>query len=171
MKILIKILRKINDCCTSVERKTLIITSFFLTSLTLVSVFNRYFIKLSMAWCEETIIALYMLLVFWGASNVAKDNAHLRMDILDKKLKGKVSCSYLNLFIAFTCLTVSIVGVYFGMKMSLTITSKTVSLSIPNSIILFFTIVLGFFALTLRYLYKFVVSLDKLKKKSGLRKY
>jgi len=103
-----------------------------------------------------------MLIVWWGASNVAKDDAHLKMTILADKLRGKVLI-YLNLLISLVCLIVSILGIYFTIKMSLIITMKTVSLRIPYYIILLSSVAMGFFGLTLRYLYKFVGNLNILK--------
>ena len=163
MEILLKVLKSANDFCTKIEERIIIITGFLLTLVTVVAVFNRYFLLKTMAWYEEISIFLYIILVYWGASNVAKDDAHLRVTILLDMLRGKNRIC-LNLLIELSCLILSILGVYFGIKMSLTITMKTVALRIPYSIILLFGLTIGFIGLTLRYLYKFVGSLNKIKK-------
>ncbi|MBA7566246.1 hypothetical protein ES708_07935 [subsurface metagenome] len=159
-----QILGRINDFYTKIEEGIIIGAAFFLILLTLVAVFNRYFIKYSLAWYEEVAIISYMLLVYWGASNAAKNDEHLRVTILLDKFKGKVGI-YLNLFSELSCLIISIIGIYFAIKITLITSAKTVFLGIPNSIILFFSLTMGFFGLTLRYLYKFVASLNKLNVK------
>jgi len=163
MEILLKVLKSTNDFYTKIEERIITITAFLLTLMTVVAVFNRYFLLKTMAWYEEIAIFIYMVLVYWGASNVAKDDAHLRVTILTDMLRGKVLI-YLNLLIELSCLIISILGIYFAIKMSLIITMKTVALRIPYPIILLFSLTMGFFGLTLRYLYKFVGSLNKIKK-------
>ena len=162
MKILLKVLESTNDFYTKIEERIITITAFLLTFSTFAAVFSRYIIKKPVSWYEEISIFIYMLIVWWGASNVAKDDAHLKMTILADKLRGKVLI-YLNLLIELVCLIVSILGIYFTIKMSLIITMKTVSLRIPYSIILLSSVAMGFFGLTLRYLYKFVSNLNILK--------
>jgi len=162
MKILLKVLESTNDFYTKIEERIITITAFLLTFSTFVAIFSRYIIKKPVSWYEEISIFIYMLIVWWGASNVAKDDAHLKMTILADKLRGKVLI-YLNLLISLVCLIVSILGIYFTIKMSLIITMKTVSLRIPYYIILLSSVAMGFFGLTLRYLYKFVGNLNILK--------
>jgi len=163
MKILSKVLKSTNDFYTKIEKTIMTITAFLLTSLTLFAIFSRYVLRKPLSCYEELSMFMYMLLVYWGASNIAKDNAHLKMTILLDKLRGKILI-YLNLLIELSCLIISILGIYFTIKISLTITMKTASLGIPYSIILLSSVTMGFLGLTLRYLYKFVGNLNKLKK-------
>jgi len=162
MKIL-SILERANKLLTKIEERVLILTGLFLVLLNLIAVINRYFLKYTMAWYEELSLILYYSLVYFGASNLARYDAHLKMSILSDNLKeGKAKIS-LNLFVELFCLFISIIGLYFGIKIALTTTMKTVVLGIPNSIILFLSLVPGFFGLTLVYLYRFIVSLNKFK--------
>lgn len=161
-----KVLRRINDFYTRVERIVIIMSSFSLWLLVLIAVVNRYFIKRGIAWYEELVMFFFMLLVYWGTSNVAKYNEHLSLTILQEKIKKKRNKIYLNLFINFICLTISVIGIYFSIKISSANTMKTLSLKFPKCVILYSTLVMGFFGLTLRYLYRFVDTLNKLKRKS-----
>ena len=113
-----------------------------------------------------------MLLVYWGASKAARDESHYSVNIIIDKFKGKVR-SYLIIIIWSFCLLISLLGVYFGIKMSLITTMKTVSLRIPNSIILFSTIVMGFIGMSVRYLYKIINGIKNSKEdyeKKGIEK-
>jgi len=160
---LIKQLEKINNLLTKIENSFLIIIAFFSILLSLVAVFNRYFIGITMAWYEEMMLLLFMLLVYWGASNVANDDGHLKMTILEGMLPRGKAKIYLILFRYFVCIVISLMGVYFGLKISLSTSMRTVDLSIPYKIIIFSTMVMGFIGLTLRYLYRFLLNLNKLK--------
>jgi len=115
-----------------------------------------------MGWYEEVAIFSFMLLTYWGISNIARDDAHLSVDFLKSKLKGK-SLVYLKIFIWSISLLVSLCGVYFGIKMSLISNMRTVALRIPYSIILLSTIVMGFTGILVRCLYKIMDALKMLK--------
>jgi TRAP-type C4-dicarboxylate transport system permease small subunit len=160
MNILMKKLGKTNNFLTKIENPFLIIIAFFSILLTLVAVFNRYFIGATIAWYEEISILLFRLLIYWGASNAAKDNEHLRVSILEDKLRGKAKI-YLALFVSFVCIVISLMGIYFGCKICLSTTMRTVCLHIPNSIIIFSTLIMGFIGLTLRYIYQFLLNLNE----------
>ena len=159
---MLKLLEKIDGYFTWIERKMLIIVPLFLTVLTISAVFNRYFIKRPMSWNEEIAIFLFMLLVYLGASNIARDDAHLSVSLLENKLQGRARI-YLKILIWVISLSVSLFGVYFGIKMSLITTMRTNSLRIPNSVILFSTLVIGFMGISLRYFFKIVESINRLK--------
>src|SRR5680860_1815854 len=118
--------------------------------VSIIAVFNRYFLGYSMSWYEEISIYLFMILVYWGSSNAVGDETHYSVDIIIDKFKGK-NRSYFKIFIWSVCLLVSLLGIYFGIKISLITTMKTVSLKIPNSIILLTTMVIAFTGMSLRY--------------------
>jgi len=166
MNILNHLLYIVNKSFEKIEKSIIILTSFFLTLLTILAICNRYFLKYSMAWYEEVAIILYMILVYWGASNVERKNSHLRLVILPDMLKGKKIAIYLDLFTELICLIVSIMGTFFAIKMSSLTMMKTVTLGIPNSIVLLSSLAIGFLGLTLTYLYKFLTSLTKCLKKN-----
>ena len=161
---MLKILGKIDNCFTWIEHKILIIIPLLLTLLTITSVFNRYFYFLikTISLNEEIAIYLFILLVYWGASNIAKDDKHLTVDLLKKKLKGK-SRIYSEIIIYSISLLVSLCGVYFGIKMSLITNARTSVLRIPVSIILQSTMVVGFIGISLRYFIKMISILKSLK--------
>ena len=152
---LLKILRKIVNCFTWIEDKVLTIMPFLLLLVSTFAVFNRYFLKYSMGWYEEISLYLYMLLVYWGASKAAKDGTHYSVNLIIDKYQGRTR-HYMNLFIWLVCLSISLLGAYFGVQMAMVTTMKTVSLRIPNSIILFTTIAMGFLGMSLKYLYKII---------------
>lgn len=152
---MLKILRKIVNCFTWIEDKVLTIMPFLLLLVSTFAVFNRYFLKYSMGWYEEISLYLYMLLVYWGASKAAKDGTHYSVNLIIDKYQGRTR-HYMNLFIWLVCLSISLLGAYFGVQMAMVTTMKTVSLRIPNSIILFTTIAMGFLGMSLKYLYKII---------------
>jgi len=152
---LLKILEKVVNYFTWIEDRMLTIVPLLLLIVSIFAVFNRYFFKYSMGWYEEISIYLFMLLVYWGTSKAARDESHYSVNIIIDKFKGKVR-SYLIIIIWSVCLLISLLGVYFGIQMSLITTMKTVSLKIPNSIILFSTIAMGFIGMSIRYLYKII---------------
>ena len=155
---MLNILERVVKLFSYLEDVILNIAPLFLLLISIVAVFNRYFLKYSMGWYEEISIYLYMLLVYWGASKASKEDSHYSVSILLDKFKRKTR-NYFEIMIWVFCLLISLLGVYFGMKMCLITTRKTVYLGIPTSIILFTTITMGFFGMSLKYLYKIV---DKL---------
>ena len=170
---MLKILEKVVNYFTWIEDRMLTIVPLLLLIVSIFAVFNRYFFKYSMGWYEEISIYLFMLLVYWGTSKAARDESHYSVNIIIDKFKGKVR-SYLIVIIWSVCLLISLLGVYFGIKMSLITTMKTVSLKIPNSIILFSTIAMGFIGMSVRYLYKIINKIKNSKedyKKEGSEKW
>jgi TRAP-type C4-dicarboxylate transport system permease small subunit len=159
----LKILGKIDNYFAWIENKILVIIPLLLVIMTISAVFNRYFIKRSMSWNEELAMIFFMLFVYWGISNIARDDAHLSVDLLLNKFKGK-SKMYMKIFIWSVSLIISLCGVYFGAKMSLVTNARTSALRIPYSIIFLITIVMGFLGMSLRYFYKIVSTLESLKK-------
>lgn len=155
---MLKILEKISKYFSHLENVILNIAPLSLLLISIFAVFNRYFLKYSMGWYEEISIYLYMLLVYWGASKASKDNSHYSVSIILDKYQGK-NRNYFEIIIWAFCLLISLLGVYFGMKMCLITTRKTVYLKIPTSIILFTTITMGFLGMSLKYLYKIIYRL------------
>lgn len=164
MDILVYLLHTINKYFEKVEKNIIIITSFTLTSITLVAVINRYFLKYTMAWYEEVAIILYMVLVYWGASNVARRDDHLRLNILSDLLRGEKIKNYLALLVEIVCFVVSLMATFYAIKMSSVTMMKSVTLSIPNSLVLICSLTLGFLGLTLTYLYRTIKLLTKIQK-------
>lgn len=162
---LLRILTRIDRYFEWMENKILIIIPLLLTILCIFAVFNRYLFGMSMSWYEEISIFFYMLIVYWGSSKASNDETHFTLNFLKDKLKGK-SLAYSKIIIWAICLLVTLLGVYFGIKMSLIITMKTVSLKIPKSIIIASTLMMGFFGMSLRYSIKIINELKYIKENS-----
>lgn len=162
---MLKILERIVIFYTWTEDKILTLIPFLLVVISIFAVFNRYFLKYSMAWYEEISIYLYMLLVYWGASKASKDGTHYSVNLIIDKFKG-ITRNYINVFIWLVCLSISLLGVYFGMQMVIITTKKTVYLGIPNKIILFTTLTLGFLGMFLKYLYKIIDQMKNMTKEN-----
>jgi len=163
---LLKIVKKIVSCFTWTENKILTIIPFLLLLVSVFAVFNRYFFKYSMGWYEEISLYLYMLLVYWGASKAAKDGTHYSVNLIIDKYKGRTR-NYIDIFIHLVLISISLLGFYFGVKMSMITTMKTVSLRIPNSIILFTTIAMGFLGMSIKYLYKIIKLIKNTREESS----
>lgn len=159
---MLKILEKVEIYFTWIENRIITITSLLLAIVSIIAVFNRYFFKYSMSWYEEISMYLFMLLVYWGSSKAARDKTHFSISIITDKFKSR-NRSYLMIFICLACLLISLLGVYFGIKMSLITTQKTASLRLPSSIIMFSTIVMCFIGMSLRYLCEIINKIKKLK--------
>jgi len=164
--LILKMLEVIDKYFGWIERKILITIPLLLTILTIFAVINRFIFRYSMSWYEEIAIFFYMIIVYWGSSRVSKDDGHFTVDFLKEKLEGK-ALFYSEIIIYAVCLLIALLGLYFGIKMSLIVTMKTVSLKIPKSIIIFTTLTLGFFGMSLRYLCKILEKLKEYNKKAG----
>lgn len=164
---MLKILEKLVNLFTWIEDRVLTIFPSLLLLVSIFAVFNRYFLKYSMGWYEEISIFFYMLLVYWGASKAAKDGSHYSVNLIVDKYQGRTR-SYIEIFIWLVCLSISLLGTYFGIQMAMITTMKTVSLKIPNTIILFTTIALGFLGMSLKYLYKIINQFKNMKEETSL---
>ncbi|MBA7552244.1 hypothetical protein ES705_44802 [subsurface metagenome] len=159
---MLKILEKVVNYFTWIEDKILNIIPLVLLLVSIFAVFNRYFLRISMGWYEEISIYLFMLLVYWGASKASRDGSHYNVTIIIDRYKGKVR-SYLGIIIWSVCLFISLLGAYSGIQISLITTMKTVSLKIPNSIIVFSTMAIGFIGMSVKYLYKIINQIKNMK--------
>jgi len=151
--------KKIDNVLTKIEKTGMIISSLLIVTITLLAVFNRYIVKSTlMSWYQEINIFLYMILIFWGSSNVAKGNFQMKFELFGIKLKAisaKKRFDYYdnyriinNLF----CLIISIMGVYYLSKFVLLTNNVTPVLRISTKYFFSFALVGGFLGLTLRYM-------------------
>lgn len=156
---------------THIEKHILTITAFSITFLTALSAINRYSLKLCLPWIQEITIIFYMLLVFYGVSNIAKNSDHLRVSVLEFVFKNDNFHFYHNIIINGITLCVTIMGVFYGLRMVITTTRTTTYLSIPYNIILFLSFVMGFMFYSIRVLCRLLIPsfLDR-KKKVGKEK-
>lgn len=163
---MLKILEKLVNIFTWVEDRILTIFPLLLLLVSIFAVFNRYFLKYSMGWYEEISLYFYMLLVYWGASKASKDGSHYSVNLIIERYTGKTR-SYIEIAIWLICLGISVLGTYFGFQMANITTMRTVSLKIPNSMILFTTIAMGFLGMSLKYLYKIMNEIQSMKEENN----
>ena len=152
-KMLIKTLNTIKIIIEWFENYILKIFPVVLIILTIAAVFNRYFLYSAMSWNEEISLYIMMLIVFWGIIHAARNDKHFRLYFLLDRLKEKDQ-KYLETLLLFICFFISLLGVYFGIKIVSIINSKTVILKIPHSIIISSTMVMGFIGMSIEYLFK-----------------
>lgn len=149
------LLKKIDDIVTRAEKTIMIASGSLILIISLLNVFDRYVIKSGlMNWYMEVVILLNTVMIFWGASHLARDSSLMQIDFLASKLKAKKITYYYKykLIRCLFCLIISILGIYCFSKYALLTNSSTVVLKIPSRYSFFFTFVLGFVGLTLRYM-------------------
>jgi len=165
---------KMESITIKIEKAVMIGSMFIVITLTLLSVFNRYVIKSTlMTWYQEINLLFYMILVFWGSSNVAKGNHHMKLELLALKLKAislkKRNSWYhnYNLINNLFCFIISLMGTYYMLEFVILTNKVTPILRIPTKITLSISLVGGFAGLTLSYLANI---LNTLKEKALLTK-
>jgi TRAP-type transport system small permease protein len=154
------ILRKINSFFQQITDIFLYVVPLLLFILIVIAVFNRYVLTYSMGWYEELSTILYMLLVYWGAIAVANNDEHLSVGFIKNKFKFKKT-NYIQIFIWGFSLFISLIGVYYGIQITIITTMETVSLNIPNKLIVFSSLVMGFLGMSIVYLYKIIAEFKK----------
>ena len=130
--------------------------------LTIIVVFNRYFLDYPMSWNEEISLWITMAIVFWGIVHASKNNKHFRIDLLMRSLKEREQ-KYLEIVILVVCLLISLLGIYFGIKIVVMTSSKTAVFRIPQKMIILSTMVMGFIGISLEYLYQVITKIKELK--------
>ena len=150
---------KMESTTTKIEKAVMTGAMFMVITLTLLAVFNRYVIKSTlMSWYQEVNLLFYMILVFWGSSNVAKGNYHMKLELLALKLKDislkKRNNWYhkYNLINNIFCFIISLMGTYYILEFVILTRKVTPILRIPTKITLSISLVGGFLGLTLSYL-------------------
>jgi len=159
---LIKIIKTIKKYFEWFGNYVLNIFPGLLIILTIIAVFNRYFLDYPMSWNEEISLWISMAIVFWGIIHASKNNKHFRIDILMKSLKEREQ-KYLEVMILVILLLISLLGIYFGIKIVTMTSSKTVVFRIPQKIIILSTMVMGFIGISLEYLYQLITKIKELK--------
>jgi len=159
---LLKIIKTIKKYFEWFGNSILNIFPVLLTILTIIAVFNRYLLDYPMSWNEEISLWISMAIVFWGIIYASKNNKHFRIDLLMKNLKEREQ-KYLEVMILIVCLLISLLGIYFGIKIVVMTSSKTDVFRIPQKIIILSTMVMGFIGMSLEYLYQVITKIKKLK--------
>jgi len=151
--------RKMESVTTKIEKEVMIGAMFMLVTLTLLVVFNRYIIKSTlMSWYQEMNLLFYTIIVFWGSSNVAKGNYHMKLELLALKLKDISSKKRNNWYRNYSlinnlfCFIISLMGTYYTIQFVILTNKVSPILRIPAKITLSFSLVGGFAGLTLSYL-------------------
>ena len=163
----VNLLKKLDNYLTHIEKFILIVSSFSITFLTALSAINRYYIKLALPWTQELSLISFMFLVFYGMSNVAKREDHLRVSVLEFMLRNKKFHFYYSAYINVITIFITIMGVFYGVRMVITTTRTTAYLHIPYSIILFFSFVMGFMFYSIRILSKLLMPLFRDREEEG----
>jgi len=164
------LLKKIDDIATKIEKAIMLASGSLILIIVLLTVFNRYVIKSGeMSWYMEVVILLYTLLIFLGASHLAREDLLMQVGLIASKLKAKKIIYYYKyeLIRYLFCLIISIAGIYYLSKYALLTKSSTAVLKIPSRYSFFFTFVLGFIGLTLRYMHNI---LNVLKDEANFKK-
>lgn len=164
------LLKKIDDIIIKIEKAIMLVSGSLILIITLINVFNRHIIKYGgMGWYMEVILLLYSALIFCGASHLVREGSLMKLDLLSSKLKAKKITYYYKyeLTRCLFCLIISIVGIYYFSEYALLTNSFTPILEIPLRYSIFFTFVLGFVGLTLRYMLNV---LNVLKSEANLKK-
>ena len=159
---MVKIIKTIKKYFEWFGNNILNIFPVLLIILTIIAVFNRYFLDYPISWYEEISLWISMAIVFWGIIHASKNNKHFRIDLLMKSLKEREQ-KYLEVMILVVCLLISILGIYFGIKIVLMTSSKTAVFRIPQKMIILSTMVMGFIGMSLEYLYQVITKIKKLK--------
>jgi len=151
--------RKMESITIKIETAVMIGAMFMVITLTLLAVFNRYVIKSTlMSWYQEINLLFYMILVFWGSSNVAKGNHHMKLELLALKIKDISSKKRNNWYHNYNlinnlfCFIISLMGTYYMLQFVILTSKVTPILRIPTKITLSFSLVGGLAGLTLSYL-------------------
>lgn len=163
----VNLLKRLDNYLTHIEKFILIISSFSITFLTALSAINRYYIKLALPWTEELSLLFFMFLVFYGMSNIAKHEGHLRVSLLEFMDRNKKYHFYYSAYINIITIFITIMGVFYGVRMVITTTRTTPYLHISYSIILFFSFVMGFMFYSIRILSIFLIPLFRDRKEGG----
>ncbi|MCR4424604.1 MAG: TRAP transporter small permease [Firmicutes bacterium] len=138
------------DILSWTEETVMEVSALAITLLTAGESINRYFIKVPLPWYEEIVQFLYMMLVFWGASRLVRDNEHLKLELVTNALKGRAKLAY-EASLSLVCTLISALGVYYGLQITMRNSGSTVYLRIPNRVIFGLSLFLGFAAMTIRY--------------------
>ena len=153
------LIEKIENVTKKIEKKLMIVVIFLIVTLTLLAVFNRYIVKSTlMSWYQEVNIILYTILIFWGSSNVAKGNFHMRLELFAIKLKHisiKQGIDYYNNYRIINnlfCLIISMMGVYYFSKFVILTNKVTPILRISTKYTFAFSFVGGFIGLSISYI-------------------
>ena len=159
---MVKIIKTIKKYVEWFGNSVLNIFPGLLIILTIIAVFNRYFLDYPMSWNEEISLWITMAIVFWGIVHASKNNKHFRIDLLMRSLKEREQ-KYLEIVILVVCLLISLLGIYFGIKIVVMTSSKTAVFRIPQKMIILSTMVMGFIGISLEYLYQVITKIKELK--------
>lgn len=160
--------RKMESITIKIEKSVMVGAMFMVITLTLLVVFNRYVIKSTlMSWYQEINLLFYMITVFWGSSNVAKGNHHMKLELLALKLKDISSKKRKNWYHNYNlinnlfCFIISLMGAYYMIEFVALTSKVTPILRIPTKITLSFSLVGGFVGLTFSYLVNILSILEE----------
>lgn len=121
-----KALRKINKGISAIEKVALIICFIYMTVALSIQVFGRYLFKMGFTWTEETARYIMIWSVFIGAAYIALNMEHIKVAIIEERLKTEKSKKILLLIQNIVGLIFVIIVLRYGF-MQLSIAKLSVS--------------------------------------------
>ena len=107
---MLKLLAKLDDCFEKVIRFLLGVTMTVLTIMIILQVITRYVLRVNMGGLEELPVFLMIICVWLGAGVVAKNDDHVRIDLVQTMLKSERAKAILRIFV--TGLTAAVMWFY-----------------------------------------------------------
>lgn len=145
MKRLLQIVNNLSKLLYHIANVGVILVCTMITLDIILQVFFRYVLNNSLQWSEETGVYLMIWMVFLGCSLLMRNEEHIRVNAILRRLPAKLKVS-LTLLFQILGITFLILVAYYGLKVfasgtaasspSLGISTKWVKLSIPVGAIL-----------------------------------
>lgn len=112
-------------------------------TVTLFSIVMRYIFENPIQWIEEINLALMVCFTFLGSAFAFKDDEHISIDLITKKLYPTLNRLFFMIRQIIILLVVGYVFVYLGLQLAMQATDKvTTVLNIPYTLI-DLTVVIG----------------------------
>ncbi len=92
-----------------------ILLAFFMTVLVAITfwqVLCRFVLKIPVSWTEEVVRMSFIWLIFIGSIVAIRDGAHLSLDILTSKFKGRAK--HISNILIYLCMLAVCVVMFFG---------------------------------------------------------
>ncbi|WP_273227686.1 TRAP transporter small permease [Geosporobacter ferrireducens] len=149
-----EILKKLDALAFKAIRTFAGIAMVLLTAVIIIQILARYVFKVSIGGIEETPIFLMMISVWLSAIIVAREDGHVKIDLIDLMIKNKKILYILKTVLR--CLTTVVLGIYAKFALDYLISSMrlgdtTPGLGIPVWMMHSFVFISAFF-MTLYYL-------------------
>lgn len=118
----------------NIENAICAIGLIIMTSITVINVFSRKFLGMSMSFLEEITVAMFILISLFGAAAVAREGGHLGLDLITSHLPKKIQKSA-NILVWVCAALFSVFMIINGFRMvrsEIELGMKTPSLGWPE---------------------------------------